>query len=96
MTISSYVKIAPDCNQFEVQMKNRVDTTPEKTNVIKFSKRQLEIIRLWEESDNSKVIAQKLGISVHTVRTQLKRMRNKLNVNRSFEVYKYLKENQMI
>lgn len=57
---------------------------------VKFSQRQLEIMTLWAECDNAIKIAEKLSLSVHTIRTQQKRMRKKLGVSRTFEVYKFI------
>lgn len=55
-----------------------------------FTARQLDIIRCWSNLPNEAAIAQALGLSEHTVHTHLRRMRQKLGVNRTFDVYKYL------
>ena len=54
---------------------------------IYFSKRQLEVIAAWGECPNPMELARRLGMSVHTVQTHLKRMRRKLGVKRTVEVW---------
>lgn len=68
---------------------------PEILNV-KFTERQLHIIKCWSEVGGEKEIAKVLGISVNSVHTHLRRMRKKLVVNRTFDVYKYAKDNDLI
>lgn len=62
------------------------------SNKIHFTEHQLRILQLWEECATTKDIAAKLKISPHTVVTHLRRMRKKLGVNRTFEVYLFLKK----
>ena len=61
---------------------------------VPFTERQLLIMKLWEELENTEEIALKLGVSVNTIVTHLRRMREKLGVKRTFEVYKYIKERE--
>ncbi len=61
---------------------------------VPFTERQLLIMKLWEELENTEEIALKLGVSVNTIVTHLRRMRKKLGVKRTFEVYKYIKERE--
>lgn len=68
----------------------------ENTKLIPFTDRQLEILQLWSEQPKIKNIGEVLGISESTVQTQLKRMRNKLNVSRTFDVYKYALDHDLL
>lgn len=61
-----------------------------------FTDKQLEIIRCWSELPNEAAIAEALGLSEHTVHTHLRRMRAKLGVSRTFEVYKHLIEKGLL
>lgn len=61
-----------------------------------FTTRQLLILQLWAEHSKIRNIADELGLSEHTVQTHLKRMRRKLGVHRTFDVYKYAKERQLL
>lgn len=58
---------------------------------VKFTKNQMSIISLWGDGNHPQEIAQKMGISVNTILVQLQRMRNKLRVHRTLEVYLYVK-----
>ncbi len=49
---------------------------------------------LWAELGSAAAVAQTLGISIHTVQTQMKRMRKRLGVKRSWMVYEYITKNQ--
>ncbi len=55
-----------------------------------FTEKQIEVIRRWSELPNEAAVAVALGLSEHTVHTHLRRMRAKLGVRRTFEVYKHL------
>jgi DNA-binding CsgD family transcriptional regulator len=74
-------------------MENEI--TPKSTSV-KFTARQLHVIKCWSEVGGEKEIAEILGISVNSVHTHLRRMRKKLGVKRTFNVYKYVKDNDLI
>lgn len=74
-------------------MKN--DPLHQKT-AVEFTGHQLSILRLWAEQDSIAAIARALELSEHTVQTHLKRMRRKLKVNRTFEVYKYAMDKKLI
>ena len=67
----------------------------ENTNLILLTDRQLEILYLWSVQPKIKNIGEILGIAESTVQTQLKRMRNKLEVSRTFDVYIYARENDL-
>lgn len=68
-------------------MKNRSN---QKSRV--FTQRQLSVLQLWEENPQLEFIAEELGISKHTVHTHLRRMRNKIDARRTFEAWRYAKE----
>jgi DNA-binding CsgD family transcriptional regulator len=61
-----------------------------------FTKRQLAILRSWADSPTIASAAERLHISEHTVQTILKRMRKKLDVSRTFDVYKYAVEEELL
>lgn len=61
-----------------------------------FSDRQVEIISEWETAKSASEAADNLGISEHTYKTHLKRMRAKLSVNRTFEVFRHLQERGLL
>lgn len=61
-----------------------------------FTEKQLAVIRQWSEQPSEAKIAEALGISEHTVHTHLRRLRAKLGVKRTFEVYKYLVERELL
>ena len=62
---------------------------------IQFTDKQLTILKLWAQCDTIAEVAVKLQLSVNTVQTQLKRMRKKLGVTRTFDLYKYAQEHEM-
>ena len=80
---------------FATNMKKKIGIVTKQRQVI-FTQKQLEVIELWSEKGSVSEVANTLGISKHTVYTKLKRMRKKLNVNRTFDVYKYAKEQELI
>lgn len=55
-----------------------------------FTDRQIQTIRAWAKYHSVSDAAHELGISVHTLQTHLKRMRKKVGVSRTFDVYQYL------
>ncbi len=63
---------------------------------VAFTRRELEVIKVWSETDSSRVAAERLGITIRTLETHLKNARNKLNVRRSLDVVLYAKEHNMI
>ena len=58
----------------------------------KLTSRQLEIIMLWEELGSAEKVAKHLNISVHTVRTHLKRAKIKANVKKTWELLLIIKK----
>lgn len=69
--------------------------SPPSSETIHFTQHQIEIIKIWAEQPSISQTAHKLNLSEHTVQTHLKRMRNKLQVSRSFDVYLYMKSQQL-
>ncbi|HMQ64117.1 MAG TPA: helix-turn-helix transcriptional regulator [Flavilitoribacter sp.] len=69
---------------------------PEPDPKIEFTGHQLTIIQLWSEEQSAAAVAKVLDLSEHTVLTHLKRMRRKLRVRRTFEVYKYARDKNLI
>lgn len=61
-----------------------------------FSDRQIEIITQWADAKSASEASLNLGIAEHTYRTHLKRMRAKLKVNRTFDVYRHLLERELL
>lgn len=60
--------------------------------VIHFTDRQITVLQNWAQYATIAEVATNLQISENTVQTQLKRMRKKLGVTRTFDVYKYAQE----
>jgi tetratricopeptide (TPR) repeat protein/DNA-binding CsgD family transcriptional regulator len=61
-----------------------------------FSKRELEILQLLKDGFISKLIADKLFISIHTVDTHRRRMLKKANVSNTTELINYCEQNNFI
>lgn len=61
-----------------------------------FTSHQREIIREWSRQPSIVAVAEALGLSEHTVQTHLKRMRRKLGVNRTFDVYLHLNKENLL
>lgn len=59
---------------------------------IRFTEREMDVIRIWSETDSAKLAAERLNITVRTVETHLKNARKKLEVRRTLDVVMYAKE----
>lgn len=68
----------------------------ESTNEVHFTAHQLAVIRAWSDYETAPEAAVALGLKENTFKTHLKRMRGKLQVSRTFDVYKHLKENSLL
>lgn len=55
-----------------------------------FSKRQSDVIRCWGRLFDPELIAHEMNIKVSTVQTHLRRMRKKLGVKKTVEVWDYV------
>lgn len=80
-------------------MTDKDNTEPkivEAIHTVKFTDRQIEIMRHWAGSKSASEASTNLGISEHTYQTHLKRMRAKLKVNRTFDVFRHLQEREII
>lgn len=69
---------------------------PEPPQIISFTDRQIEIINSWVEYKSVAMAAEKLDIKEETFHTHLKRMRKKVSVHRTLDVYLYMKEHNII
>lgn len=58
-----------------------------------FTNRERDIIRLIITKNKSEVIADKLNISIHTVNTHRKNILKKINIDSTFELISYFKNN---
>lgn len=63
---------------------------------IRFTDRQRNIMKAWAEHSTIATASRELNISEHTFQTHLRRMRKKIEVPRTFEVYEYMKNNQIL
>ncbi|HMQ86285.1 MAG TPA: helix-turn-helix transcriptional regulator [Flavilitoribacter sp.] len=59
---------------------------------IRFTERQLEVLRIWSETDSPKLAAQKLDIELRTLETHLKNVRKRLGVRRTLDAVLYARE----
>ncbi len=59
---------------------------------VQFTGRELDVIRVWSETDSAKLAAERLNITARTVETHLKNARKKLGVRRTLDVVLYAKE----
>ena len=55
------------------------------------SNRQLAVIQAWGTTPDPAAVANQLHISIHTVHTHLKRMRRKLGVRKTVQVWLYVR-----
>lgn len=60
-----------------------------------FSKRQLEVIDRWGKSFDPVLVAREMEIKVSTVHTHLKRMRKKIGVRKTVEVWEYVMQHKV-
>lgn len=63
---------------------------------VTFTPYQVYIIEQWAKTQSIAGLAQAIDRSEHTVQTQLKRMRRKISVNRTFDVYQYMVEQNLL
>ena len=62
----------------------------------RFTAHQLLILELWAEKQSIIDVAHEMGVSKNTIATQLGRLRRRLGVNKTFLVYKFVKDRGMI
>ncbi len=77
-------------------MLNETTLNKDENKTPSFSARQIEIINQWADSKSAAEASLNLGISEHTYRTHLKRMRGKLKVSRTFDVYRHLVNRELL
>lgn len=70
------------------------DTTSE--NTIHFTPHQVRVIKKWASLKSSTKAAESLGIGEQTILTHLRRMRLKLGVKRTVDVYIYMVEKNLL
>lgn len=58
-----------------------------------FTDRQIEIIEGWSKTSSIGVLSEELGIQESTVQTHLRRLRERINVQRTVDVYLYMLRN---
>ncbi|MEM6769612.1 MAG: LuxR C-terminal-related transcriptional regulator [Bacteroidota bacterium] len=68
-------------------------TTNKSVTPAQFTKRQLEVMEAWSVCSTIAEAATYLQVSEHTVHTHLRRLRAKLKVHRTIDVYLYLLRN---
>lgn len=71
-------------------MKNKNITTK------KFTEKQLAILKIWSEENSIHRVADHFNLSHYTIETQLKRMRKKIGVNRTVDVFIYAQKRNWI
>lgn len=63
---------------------------------ITFTAHQRKIIQAWAKYPTIAEASKKLKISEHTFQTHLRRLRRKINVTRTFDVYTYMQKHQQL
>lgn len=60
---------------------------------MKFTKRQLDALRVWSETDSLKLAAERLGLQIRTLETHLKLARQRIGVRRTIDALVYAQRN---
>jgi len=86
------------CNSAKERMINFISnqTQEKKQSIEQLTKREVEVMKLICEGHSSKMISEKLFISVNTVETHRKKILMKFNVKNSIGIVKYAVENKML
>jgi two-component system response regulator NreC len=74
----------------------KLKTTDEKADVNSLSSREIEIMKMWGNSNTNKEIAEKLFLSVRTVETHKNHIMQKLNLKTSVDMVKFAIRNNII
>ncbi|MCB0598280.1 MAG: hypothetical protein H6557_15150 [Lewinellaceae bacterium] len=61
-----------------------------------FTDHQLLILKTWAEQPSIGQVAAELNLAENTVQTHLRRMRSKLGVSRTFDVWQHVKEQGLL
>ena len=77
---------------YSIESKADID----KQSILKFTKRELEIIYLLDQAKTSEEIAKELFISIHTVRTHRKNLLHKTGCENTIELLKKVKTLKLI
>lgn len=64
--------------------------------IIHFTPRQVEVLKIWSETDSAKVAAERLKMKVRTLETHLKNIRKKFGARRTLDVVLYAKDHGLI
>lgn len=67
-----------------------------KPSGVQFTTRQKEIVRAWAKYPTIAQASAAMDISEHTFQTHLRRLRRKIQVNRTFDVYEYMKQKELL
>lgn len=57
-----------------------------------FSSRQLEVLKVWSEYDSASIVAEQLNITIRTLETHLKNMRERIGARRTMDVLLFAKD----
>ena len=68
----------------------------ENGNAPEFTADQLLILKTWAEQPGIRQVAAELNLAENTVQTHLRRMRSKLGVSRTFDVWQHVKEQGLL
>ena len=90
MDICASAKYLNDNNEYETMFYENVSSS-KLLDVI--SNRERDIIRLIITKNTSEAIAEKLNISIHTVNTHRRNILKKINIDSTFELISYFKNN---
>lgn len=90
MDICASAKYLNDNNEYETLFYENVSSS-KLLDVI--SNRERDIIRLIITKNTSETIAEKLNISIHTVNTHRRNILKKINIDSTFELISYFKNN---
>lgn len=90
MDICASAKYLNDNNEYETLFYENVSSS-KLLDVI--SNRERDIIRLIITKNTSEAIAEKLNISIHTVNTHRRNILKKINIDSTFELISYFKNN---
>ena len=74
----------------------RNTTNKEERQIVKFTDRQIEIIKCWIKYKSAAQAAEQLEIKEDTFHTHLKRLRRKLAVHRTVDVYVYMNQEGLV
>lgn len=77
-------------------MKIDKDVQSAKEKKIKFTAKQRRIVKAWAMYPTIAEASKEMEISENTFQTHLRRLRQKVKVNRTFDVYQYMKNHDLL